>query len=340
MLSENKPTVADGRPARKETSKLMKATSDDIRHAYRLLLGREVDDSGKASYEQLIAHTGMAPDKLADSIMQSPEYCARRQSGQQLHRNDLDGYAVFCREGDALIGSHLTRGIPYEPWVMAAFDAALEQARVVLDVGANIGIFTMRAAHRLSGLGRVIAVEPLPQNLRALYAGIRYNGFTHVEVLPVAASDGPGLVAVSCEDDSSNGIVQIDGHEGGSVTLVPSHALGTLLSTLDRLDLVKIDIEGHEPIAWRGLIGLLQRLQPVVFLEFSPDAIRLNGHSDPEHFADQLLLYSPRIRVLHRDREAALCSTSAEIMAEWRAANDRVGLGGEMHIDLLLSGKH
>ena len=314
----------------------MKATPEDVRYAYRLLLGREPDEGGKANFEQLIAHLNMTPDALADVIMQSAEYRSRKERDAQLQRNELDGYSIFSRKGDALIGSHLSEGIAYEPYVMDHFDAALAQAQVVLDVGANIGIFTLRAAHRLAGRGRVIAVEPLPQNQQALYASIRYNGFTNVAVFPFAASDAPGLVAMSCDEDSSNGIVRA-GDDGSALTIVPAHRLDAVLASLERLDLVKIDIEGHEPVAWQGLIGLLQRFRPVVFLEFSPVAIRGNGHTTPEQFAAQLIEYSPRIRVLHRDREPVDCRSAGAIMAEWEAANHSLGLAGEMHVDLLLA---
>lgn len=194
----------------------------------------------------------------------------------------------------------------------------------------------MRAAHRLGASGTVIAVEPLPQNLRALYAGIQFNGFKNVAVFPFAASSGPGLAAMSCDEDSSNGILRIGGDDGSAVTIVPSHRLDSVLAYLTRLDVIKIDIEGHEPIAWEGITLLLQRFRPLVFLEFSPDAIAGNSHTSPEIFAAQLLDYSPRIRVLHRDGEPVACSTPAEIMAEWDAANRRLGLAGEMHLDLLL----
>jgi FkbM family methyltransferase len=315
----------------------LEATPEDIRYAFRLLLGRELDDGGKATFEELIAQTRMAPDKFADIIMQSPEYRGRKEDAQQLVRNDLDGYSVFSRRGDKLIGSHLTGGVPYEPYVMSHFDAALDGAKVVLDIGANIGIFAMRAASRLGATGKVIAIEPMPQNLQALYAGIRYNGFGNVQVFPFAASDSSGLVAMGCDEDSSNGIVRVGGDDGGASTVVPAHRLDTILAALDRLDVIKIDIEGHEPIAWQGLAGLLQRFKPVVFLEFSPVAIRGNGQTTPEVFAAQLLDYSPSIRVLHRDREPVACSSASEIMAEWETANRSLGLHGEMHLDLLLA---
>jgi FkbM family methyltransferase len=311
------------------------ATPEDIRFAFRLLLGREADPGGQATFEHLIEASPVAPAELADLIMASPEYRQRR-SDDELVRNDLDGYAVFSRKGDALIGAYLRQGVAYEPYVMEAFDAALASANVVLDVGANIGIFTMRAASRIPATGTVIAVEPLAQNLRALYAGIEYNGFRNVQVFPFAASDAPGLVWMGCNADSSNGILGAAAVDGNASTTAPAHRLDQLLAFLDRLDVIKIDIEGHEPIAWRGLSGLLQRFRPVVFAEFSPVAIGQRGLATAEQFAEQMLGYSPRIQVLHRDQAPVTCDSAAKIMAEWEAANHRLGLDGELHIDLPL----
>ena len=109
-----------------------------------------------------------------------------------------------------------------------------------------------------------------------------------------------------------------------------------LLAFLDRIDVIKIDIEGHEPVAWRGLTGLLERFRPVLFSEFSPVAIRQRGLATPEDFAAQMLAYSPRIQVLRHDRPPLVCASVEEIMSEWKAANLRAGIGGEMHLDLLL----
>jgi FkbM family methyltransferase len=222
---------------------------------------------------------------------------------------------------------------------MGHFDAALAGAEVVLDIGANIGIYSMRAASRLPASGTVIAVEPLPQNVQALCASVRYNGFRNVQVFPFAASDSSGMVVMVCDGDSSNGVVIAASDDGGASVLVPAHRLDTVLASLERLDVIKIDVEGHEPFAWQGLTGLLQRFKPVIFLEFSPVAMRGNAHTTPEDFAAQLLDYSPQIRVLHRDREPVSCSTPAAIMAEWEAANQRLGLGGEMHLDMLLTAR-
>ena len=55
---------------------------------------------------------------------------------------------------------------------------------------------------------------------------------------------------------------------------VPTQRLDDLLAGLSRLDVVKIDIEGHEPIAWAGLKSLVAKHRPLIFTEFSPVAIR------------------------------------------------------------------
>jgi FkbM family methyltransferase len=311
----------------------MQATPEDVRHAFRLLLGREPDAGGRETFERLIEQSPMPPIALAEAIMRSEEY--RLRQSDELVRNEMGGYSVFSRRGDALIGSHLGGGEPYEPYVMKHFDAAVASASVVLDIGANIGIFSMRAASRIRAGGRVIAVEPLPQNLHALYAGIRDNGFRHVEVLPVAASSDYGLVSMVCHVDSSNGILRAEAIDGMVTTTAPAHRLDRLLAALEALDVIKMDIEGHEPFAWQGLSGLLQRFRPVVFTEFSPVAMRQVDRS-PEDFAASLLAYSPWVRVLHRRGDPVPCATAPEIMREWESANQQEGLGGELHLDLQL----
>jgi FkbM family methyltransferase len=270
--------------------------------------------------------------------MSSDEYQATKaQSGRQVPVQ-MNGYVVFARPADHLIGASVIASASYESHVIERFASALHSGAYVLDVGANIGLYTMKAAAIVGKQGRVVAVEPLPQNHSALYAGIIGNEYSNVEVLPFAASDKPGLAAVICAPDSSNGIICADGGSRSEKSFVPTHRLDDVLSTLPRLDVVKIDIEGHEPLAWRGMTSLLERHRPCIFSEFSPIAMRNVGQS-AEDYLRLLFVYAPTVSVLHRDADAVDCANADAVMEEWRQANHRAKLGGEMHLDLFLSGQ-
>lgn len=324
----------------------MIATESDVRSAYQLLLGREPDAQRFEHYVQWIGANGVIPQQLVEQFLHSPEFQARHPSlfadrgtvvPAGLVKIDVGDYAVFASERDNLIGASLAQG-EYEPYVMERFKRRLHPGDHVLDVGANIGIFTMAAASKVGSSGRVVAVEPLPANHRSLYAGIVHNGFENVSVMPFAASDRPGIISAICGNDSSNGIVGVHAQADSYEINVPTHRLDDVLATLPRLDVVKIDIEGHEPLAWDGMAGLLQRHRPDIFSEFSPIAMK-NVGNDAHAYLAKLLAYSDRVTVLHRDMDAIECRDAEAVMHEWREANRRASLSGEMHLDLFIEGR-
>jgi FkbM family methyltransferase len=138
----------------------------------------------------------------------------------------------------------------YEEHIRQVVRENLHSNDIVLDVGANIGAITLLAASVVGSAGRVIAVEPNPDNLQLLYRGILVNGFSNVTVIPCAASDNIGIVSLtggtSNTHITSPNITDISDHLAQTVPL--EHWLGGF----DRLDFVNMDIEGHEP---RALLG-------------------------------------------------------------------------------------
>lgn len=311
----------------------MNATEDDLRAAYRLLLGREPDEAGFRHHLRWIEREHIDPSTLCAHFVASPEYRARMAIDNSLVPIQLDGCTVFARAGDRLIGANVAEHRSYEPYVMEHFLRELGPGSCVLDIGANIGLFTIPAALRVGSAGRVIAVEPLPQNHLSLYAGITHNNLSNVSVLPIAASDRPGLIDALCAPDSSNGIVGVRPVYPRNGLTVPIHRLDDLLATVEQLDVVKIDIEGHEPVAWRGMRGLLDRHRPIVFSEFSPIAMRNVGNDESIYLA-HLFEYADSVRILHRDCDPVDCHAANAVMKEWRTANARAGLDGELHLDL------
>jgi len=160
-----------------------------------------------------------------------------------------------------------------------------------LDVGANIGFFTLAVAAR-AVRGRVWSVEPDPQNLRLLRASVALNGFEdRVEVRAAAASDAPGEVFLSSLGAGANlgarftardpAVLQGRTPPGAAApTRVPAVTVDALVGDA-RVDLVKIDVEGHEPLVFAGMQGILGRQRPVVFCEFAPGTIRHISGADP-----------------------------------------------------------
>lgn len=143
----------------------------------------------------------------------------------------------------------------------------LPEGGILLDVGAHVGHYALRAAAKAS---RVIAVEPNPDTVARLKENLAANSITNVDCVPVAAWDGVARFRVekvhqSYERDGSNRIVP-DAY-GPIWGARLDDALNQYPLRPERLDLVKVDVEGADLQALSGMAGLLARHRPVLFVE-------------------------------------------------------------------------
>ncbi len=257
-------------------------------------------------------------------------------------RIEADGYLLFADQADQHIAGALIKGNEHEPHVAAVFRERLRAGDVVLDVGANIGIFTMLAASRVGRDGRVIAVEPILRNRQLIARAAQANGFSQVEIIAAAASDSSSSIQLRTHPETSNAATQaaagdrLRGQEGRSV-IVPTLDLDSQLDDLSRLDLLKIDIAGMEPLALRGLERCLIRLRPALLSEFHPWAIERASKIDAIDYLRWLLQFYPAITILRRDGRRERHLAPETVMKRWREVNQREGLVDRLHLDLLLT---
>lgn len=316
----------------------LKATEEDVRYAYRLLLGREPDPSGRALYTKLVASDGLSPAELAGYFLQSEEFIVRSGGQADSVKIPFDGYVLLVNPVDRDIGAAIVAGHSYEPYVETVVREVLKEGDTFVDVGANIGYFTALAAHLVGPSGHVAAWEPLDKNVQLIYATIWENRFGNVAVYPFAASSSIGLVAMTSSPTGSNaGIAPRSLGERRTRVLSQTQRLDDILRGLKRVDLIKFDIEGHEAFAWQGATELLKKHRPRVLTEFHPKCILENTGEEPADYLALLLQYCPRIEVLHRHRDRVICKDVHSVLQEWQKADDHAAMNGSMHIDLYLN---
>ena len=296
--------------------------------------------------EHLACHPNLQLLSAVDDIAAGPGWRGKRWTvvnrDEPPQRIDCDGYALFAYSSDLHIGAPIIAGIEHEPHVAAVMRERLRPGDVVLDVGANIGSLTMLAASRVGCDGRVIAVEPIARNRQLIARAARANGFGQVEILAAAASDHAGAFELRTHPETSNSATlvasgeRLSGQRGLSVS-VPTLVLDEQFANLNRLDLLKIDIEGMEPLAMRGLERTLARFKPALLSEFHPWAIERATNTDAIDYLHWLLRFYPAITILHREGSRERCVDPEAVMQAWREVNRRAGLGDRMHLDLLLT---
>jgi FkbM family methyltransferase len=145
----------------------------------------------------------------------------------------------------------------YEPGLLCLLEDELRPGDVVLDAGAHVGVHALTAARRLRalGAGRVIAFEPTPDSATTVRAAAGANGLA-VEVVESALGEADGEIELRGDPRYSphDAGVRSQFGDGDVVARAPVTTFDARAASerLDRLDVVKLDIEGAEILALRG----------------------------------------------------------------------------------------
>jgi FkbM family methyltransferase len=297
------------KPAKEISSDL--ATEADIYYCYRLLLNREPDQAGFDFWSRQINGPGITLRFLTNGFLNSKEFLSRHfgsmyayilAASSQVQLVELDDFRIYVRGNDLYIGAPIARGVAYEDHVAQQVRRNLKPGDVFVDVGANIGYFSLLAASIVGVGGKVIAFEPNVANCELLKLSIKQNEFEQIEVYNNAVAE--------CDQDF---ILEVEGSNGWLVPLEAANStpfyisekydnssehiqrfltkavtLDNVLEDVPRIDLIKIDIEGAEPRALQGMNGILQKHRPVLFTEFYPAMLQTVSGVTPEAYLDKL----------------------------------------------------
>ncbi len=192
---------------------------------------------------------------------------------------------------------------------------------VALDVGAHVGYYTRLLAELAGASGRVIAFEPHPRTHQVLQRNTRK--LSNVMPLPVAAAETAGSAALydylmmsasgSLHYDET--LLRLQQAQLGEADVAPRRASGFEMQQyhvrtvaideclaalgIERVDLVKMDIEGAELAALRGMQKLIAASPALALvMEYNPGALRAFGHAPAETLAEVLGLGFRRVRAI------------------------------------------
>lgn len=177
----------------------------------------------------------------------------------------------------------------YEDHVCRFLAATLRPGDVVADVGANIGALTVLMAALVGPTGRVHAFEPAPENVAHLRANLEANGLENVEVHETAVGDSTDPIDFSFDAAAPSG-AHIGAAADGAAVRVPCTTLDAFVAAtgVTRLDLVKVDVEGAEPMVLDGARRTYDTLRPTTIMECNPAPLRQVGSSSPADLLSRL----------------------------------------------------
>lgn len=190
----------------------------------------------------------------------------------KLNKAKLGDLDFWYRSDDRVIGQRIALD-KFEKYETALFLNQLNKESVVVDVGANIGYYTMLAARRVK---KVYAIEPDKKCFEILKKNIEENNLKNVVLINKAASDKKEKKYL-IRDEKNQGNSKIIDKNG---EIVFAETLDNMLVNEQYISLIKIDVQGWEPEVIEGAKKTIKRNWPTIFLEYTPGEYRDNKMID------------------------------------------------------------
>jgi FkbM family methyltransferase len=175
---------------------------------------------------------------------------------------------VFCNDQ---IGTHIGKYGLYEKDKLTVLMQILARMDnpVVLDIGANIGNHTLAFATCAS---RVHAFEPVPETFRVLQKNISRNRLSNAQAWNLALSDKAEKTRMYLGKPGNMGMSSMAKKESSGAEVEISSVVGDVflkMQHVNRVDFMKIDVEGHEYFVIMGLLETIRQFTPVITLEWN-----------------------------------------------------------------------
>ncbi len=222
----------------------------------------------------------------------------------------------------------LGEGIDFAIWLVGAFERStvaaysklLRPGMTVIDVGANIGAHTLRFAQLVGPSGRVVAVEPTAWAVRKLRNNLALNNeltdLVHIHQAMLLAKSGDRL------EDELHASWPLHGRDVEpdlrAQTKATTGAKGLTLDdlarseNLERIDFIKLDVDGHEGAVLRGGLNVLRQHKPIMVVELSPYQLEMKG----DRFEDLLSLFGECGYSLHNLRSGRMLPRDSRMLAK------------------------
>jgi FkbM family methyltransferase len=256
--------------------------------AYNVLLGRDPDADGASFWQNKILN-GMSREQFLHSIVSSDEFQKKKPAWMDLDLwqkcVDLNAEIIldlsigkFCgpTADSTVIAAIVKGGGIYEPQVAKEIKECLKHGDTFLDIGANLGYFTLMASHLVGREGRVIAFEPVTEIYKYVLKNIEINSLSNVTLYKY------GLWCETVE--KTFGVPE---NAFGGAHIIPEKDYDRVnayqeIIQCQRLDdifsgpvkLIKMDIEGSEPYALQGMTRTIEKWRPTILCEMNRAILR------------------------------------------------------------------
>lgn len=235
--------------------------------------------------------------------------------------DNVNGHKMYLDDRDSL---GLAARSDYEPYETRVLSALIREGDVVLDIGANIGYYTLLFARQVGQSGRVIAFEPDPANFAILKKNVEINNYHNVSLHHAAVSDRSGKTRLYISEHFRSDHRTYDSGDNRAFLEVESCKLDEFppVQALSP-DLVKIDVQGFEYRALLGMWNIISRSPSVILAtEFSPVCLQRAGTS-PGLFLRMLCEAGFHLLALSEEKSQLRPVAPAELLEAYTVRNEK-----------------
>lgn len=179
------------------------------------------------------------------------------------------------------------------------FLSYLQEGMTVMDIGANVGVYALRFARKVGPNGKVYAFEPVPEIFTRLQENITLNNTSNIIPVPIALSDRSGKAKMSVAE----GLSSLFHHLTNQFVEVRLMTLDEFISEhqIDRVDAIKLDVEGAELQVIRGADQTIRHFKPVMMVEINATTLKSSG-TTPEELFQTIVNYGYKGHVIRNGK--------------------------------------
>jgi FkbM family methyltransferase len=224
----------------------------------------------------VIALDALSGDTLRTRIaFHAQEWMGRHGKAAVLSVNGVPPFKVFLHPEDKVITPFV---LTHQQWEAAEthwITQFVREGDTFVDLGANVGYYTLIASHLVGDEGKVFAFEPDPVNFSILERNVRLNGLKNVVLEQKAVSNEPGTIKLFLNPLNKGDHRIFRSEEPRPIVEVEAVRLDDYFAGYDKpIDFVKIDTQGAEGVILEGMDGLLRKQEHIVMaVEYFPHGL-------------------------------------------------------------------
>jgi len=214
---------------------------------------------------------------------------------------EVGGHKMFLDTKDTF---HFSMGRIFEPIETEFVKREIKKGDTVLDIGANIGYYTLIFAKLVGENGKVFAFEPDPENFELLKKNVKINNYKNVVLIKKAVSNKSGKIKLYLSEDNKGGHRIYNSYDGRKSIEIESLKLDDYFKEFKgRINFIKIDIEGAEYAALEGMNSILRKNKKIKLMtEFLPSGLKDFG-IDPERYLEFFVKHGFKLYNINEHRK-------------------------------------